>query len=221
MNNMARNTSSWKDIKVTAHARERAQERMGICTVSEIRKLAHAARHKGLSLKNLSWGSCNKYDLDYDAFKEIASRFTYESKAMRIFYWRDFFYLFASGDSRTLLTMVNFNRAEYDKIRIRNLEIKIRKVMQDGKTEGKQKQTKGQKESVNFFTSYDTEILQKFNEAYQASGGKDWFCWYSDEPNQEERQTKEEWWNGVIRAYRASELQGIAEEGRGKEKSGA
>ena len=43
-----------KDIKLTSHSKMRAEERLGITSVEEVRKLAISARYKGISIKSLN-----------------------------------------------------------------------------------------------------------------------------------------------------------------------
>ena len=59
-NNTNRSRISYKDIKLTMHSKLRAEERIGLTSSEEIRKLAVSARYKGININALNKDNYNE-----------------------------------------------------------------------------------------------------------------------------------------------------------------
>ena len=96
----------YRDIKVTLHAKQRASERLGINKESEIQKLAHAAKYKGVKILALTTENYDEFGITYDMYRYLKNRYTHRYKSDKIYYYRDHVFVFAGDRSRCLKSIV-------------------------------------------------------------------------------------------------------------------
>ena len=68
------NKIPYRDIKVTYHAKQRAAERLGMNKESEIQKLAHAAKYKGVKILSLNAENYASYGITYDMYRYLKNQ---------------------------------------------------------------------------------------------------------------------------------------------------
>lgn len=96
----------YRDIKVTLHAKQRAAERLGITKEPEIQKLAHAAKYKGVKIRALTCKNYSSFGISYNTYRYLKNHFSHNFKSEKIYYYRDFAYVFAGDRSRCLKSIV-------------------------------------------------------------------------------------------------------------------
>ena len=96
----------YRDIKVTLHAKQRASERLGINKESEIQKLAHAAKYKGVKILALTSENYDEFGITYDMYRYLKNHYTHRYKSDKIYYYRDHVFVFAGDRSRCLKSIV-------------------------------------------------------------------------------------------------------------------
>ena len=100
------NKIPYRDIKVTYHAKQRAAERLGINKESEIQKLAHAAKYKGVKILALNAENYASYGITYDMYRYLKNHYNHHYKSDKIYYYRDHVFVFAGDRSRCLKSIV-------------------------------------------------------------------------------------------------------------------
>ena len=100
------NKISYRDIKITHHAKQRATERLGINKESEIQKLAHAAKYKGVKILSLTFNNYNEFGISYDMYRYLKNHYNHYFKSDKIYYYRDFVFVFSGDRSRCLKSIV-------------------------------------------------------------------------------------------------------------------
>lgn len=96
----------YRDIKVTCHAKQRAAERLGINKESEIQKLAHAAKYKGVKILALNGENYTSFGVTYDMYRYLKNHYNHRYKSDKIYYYRDHVFVFAGDRSRCLKSIV-------------------------------------------------------------------------------------------------------------------
>ena len=96
----------YRDIKVTLHAKQRASERLGINKESEIQKLAHAAKYKGVKILALTAENYAEFGITYDMYRYLKNHNTHHYKSDKIYYYHDHVFVFAGDRSRCLKSIV-------------------------------------------------------------------------------------------------------------------
>ncbi len=104
-----RSRISHKDIKLTMHSKLRAEERVGLTSSEEIRKLAVAARYKGININALNVDNYEDMGISKDIYHTLKHYFPRKSNTERFYYYKGRVFIFCGGDSRTLKTIVNIN----------------------------------------------------------------------------------------------------------------
>lgn len=107
--NTNRNRISHKDIKLTMHSKLRAEERVGLTSSEEIRKLAVSARYKGININALNTNNYENMGVSKDIYYTLKHYFPRTSNTERFYYYKGRVFIFCGGDSRTLKTIVNVN----------------------------------------------------------------------------------------------------------------
>ena len=97
---------SHREIKVTYHAKQRAAERLGINKESEIQKLAHSAKYKGVKISALNCDNYADKGITYNMYRYLKNHYTHQYKSHKIYYYRGYVFVFAGGGSRSLLSIV-------------------------------------------------------------------------------------------------------------------
>ena len=97
-----------KDIKLTPHSKMRAEERLGITSAEEVRKLAISARYKGISIKALNKENHEELGVDVDTFRKLKSEFAYHTNSDKLYFYKDCVFVFGGNKALTLKTIVNF-----------------------------------------------------------------------------------------------------------------
>ena len=97
-----------KDIKLTPHSRMRAEERLGITSVEEVRKLAISARYKGISIKSLNKENHKELGIDINTFRKLKSEFAYHTNSDKLYFYKNCVFVFGGNKALTLKTIVNF-----------------------------------------------------------------------------------------------------------------
>ena len=102
-----RNQISHKDIKLTMHCKQRAEERVGLTHTDDIRKLAVSARYKGININALHENNYEKLGLNKEIYRTLKHYFPRKSNTERFYYYKGRVFIFCGGDSRVLKTIVN------------------------------------------------------------------------------------------------------------------
>ena len=97
-----------KDIKLTSHSKMRAEERLGITSVEEVRKLAISARYKGISIKSLNKENHKELGIDINTFRKLKSEFSYHTNSDKLYFYKNCVFVFGGNKALTLKTIVNF-----------------------------------------------------------------------------------------------------------------
>ena len=97
-----------KDIKLTSHSKMRAEERLGITSVEEVRKLAISARYKGISIKSLNKENHKELGIDINTFRKLKSEFAYHTNSDKLYFYKNCVFVFGGNKALTLKTIVNF-----------------------------------------------------------------------------------------------------------------
>lgn len=98
---------SHKDIVVTLHAQQRAKERLNLTHIADIRKVAVAARTKGISVKALTYNNCQDYGVDPDLLRTMRQNFFFNTNSNKIYYYKGNVFVFVGKKSCTLKTVIN------------------------------------------------------------------------------------------------------------------
>ena len=108
MNRNNQNSSKipYRDIKVTLHAKQRASERLGINKESEIQKLAHAAKYKGVKILALTTENYDEFGITYDMYRYLKNHYTHRYKSDKIYYYHNYVFVFSGDRSRCLKSIV-------------------------------------------------------------------------------------------------------------------
>lgn len=106
-----------KDVKLTAHSKMRAEQRLGLTSSEEIRKLAISAKYKGISVRALTTESCNEIGIGYDGYRKIKSQFAYHSNNDRLYYYKDAIFVFGGNKSLVLKTIINLNLDKHEEVK--------------------------------------------------------------------------------------------------------
>lgn len=96
----------YRDIKITCHARQRAAERLGIHKESEIQKLAHSAKYKGVKIRSLTAENYSEFGITYDMYRYLKNHYTHRYKSDKIYYYHDHVFVFTGDRSRCLKSIV-------------------------------------------------------------------------------------------------------------------
>lgn len=102
-----RNRISYKDIKLTAHSKIRAEERIGLTSSEEIRKLAVSARYKGVNLNALNADNHEQLGVSAEMYKTLKNRFSRRTNSEKLYYYKGKVFIFCGNEARTLKTIVN------------------------------------------------------------------------------------------------------------------
>lgn len=108
MNHIKQNFNKipYRDIKVTYHAKQRAAERLGMYKESDIQKLAHAAKYKGVKILALTAENYAEFGITYDMYRYLKNHYNHRYKSDKIYYYRDHVFVFAGDRSRCLKSIV-------------------------------------------------------------------------------------------------------------------
>ena len=107
--NVNRSKISHKDIKLTMHSKLRAEERVGLTSSEEIRKLAVSARYKGININALNEDNYNELGISKALYNNLKHHYSRRTNAERLYYYKGNVFIFCGNDSRTLKTIVNVN----------------------------------------------------------------------------------------------------------------
>lgn len=96
----------YRDIKITLHAKQRAYERLGLTKESDIQKLAHSAKYKGVRIHELTRETYKANDISYDMYRYLKNHYCRKFKSEKLYYYKDYVYIFAGDRSRCLKSIV-------------------------------------------------------------------------------------------------------------------
>ena len=102
-----RSRISHKDIKLTMHSKLRAEERVGLTSSEEIRKLAVSARYKGININALNTDNHEQLGVSAEMYKTLKNRFSRRTNSEKIYYYKGKVFIFCGNEARTLKTIVN------------------------------------------------------------------------------------------------------------------
>lgn len=97
---------SYRDIKLTYHVRDRAQQRLGITNKEEIQKLAHSAKYKGIKIKSLSATNHESLGLSYYMYIYLKNHYGHHHGSDKIYYYKNYVYVFSGDRSAVLKSIV-------------------------------------------------------------------------------------------------------------------
>lgn len=96
----------YREIKLTLHAKQRASERLNINKDSEIQKLAHAAKYKGVKIRALTYDNHEDYGIPTDLYRYLKNHYAHYTNNDKSYYYKGYVYVFSGDGSRTLKTIV-------------------------------------------------------------------------------------------------------------------
>lgn len=112
-----RNRISYKDIKLTAHAKQRAEERYNITSSDEIRKMAVTARYNGINVSGLIINrNPEHFNLDMNTYNQLKRRFSFRTNSERIYYYKNKVFIFCGNDAKTLKTIITVDDSTYKEV---------------------------------------------------------------------------------------------------------
>lgn len=100
------NRISYREIKVTRHAKQRAHERLKINKESDIQKLAVAARYNGIKISTLALDNYNHYKICYNMYRYLKNHYTHHYKSDKCYYYKNHVFVFSGDRSRCLKSIV-------------------------------------------------------------------------------------------------------------------
>lgn len=104
-----RNEFSYKDIKITYHAKNRAYTRLGISSEIEIQKLSASAKKNGLNLNALNMMNYDSFGLSFKHYQWLKSIDYYCLKSEVVYFYKGMFFVFTGNKNRTLKTIITIN----------------------------------------------------------------------------------------------------------------
>ena len=87
----------------------RAEQRLGLTSSDEIRKLAISAKYKGISIRALNTDTYEKFGFTHSEYVKLKSQFAYHSNNDRLYYYKDKLFVFGGKKSLVLKTIINLN----------------------------------------------------------------------------------------------------------------
>lgn len=100
-----RNTISSKNIRISAHAKQVASERLGIFSDKELQKLSANAKRNGLNMSLLNMMNYTDYELSFEHYKWLKDKY-YCTNNEAVFFYKGFFYIFTGKHNHTLKTII-------------------------------------------------------------------------------------------------------------------
>lgn len=99
-------------IKFTYHSRDRFLERLNLKSLDDLRKVAANARNKGVNLNSVNITNYEHFGMTYPALVAFKRYFKSHNKSERIYYYKDYVFIFCGKDSCTLKTVVPLREME-------------------------------------------------------------------------------------------------------------
>jgi hypothetical protein len=96
----------YRDIKITAHAKQRAYERLGLRSETEIQKRAKSAKYNGIKIRALTCDNYQDFNISYDMYRYLKNHYNHQYKSDKIYYYKDYVYVFSGDRSRCLKSIV-------------------------------------------------------------------------------------------------------------------
>ena len=100
------NRISYREIKLTRHAKQRACERLGINKESDIQKLAVSAKYNGTKILALTYDNYKDFNISYDMYRYLKNHYTHRYKSDKIYYYKNHVFVFSGDHSRCLKSIV-------------------------------------------------------------------------------------------------------------------
>lgn len=97
---------SYKDIKISAHARETAVTRLGTSSEREIQKIAACAKKSGLNMNNVSMMNYHSFGLSFEEYRWLVDKVFYNKDTESAYFYRGRFFIFTGNRKRTLKTII-------------------------------------------------------------------------------------------------------------------
>lgn len=102
----------YREIKLTLHAKQRASERLNIRKESEIQKLAHSAKYKGVKIRALTPENHEDLGVSNDLYRYLKNHYGHYTNNDKSYYYKEYVYVFAGDGSRTLKTIVPCTKSD-------------------------------------------------------------------------------------------------------------
>lgn len=110
-----RSLPSYNAILLTHHARQRAFERFNITTDSELKKLAHSARYKGICVANLHRENYQAMNIPYRTYLYLKNKYGKHKGTDKHMYYKNMVFVFAGNKSRTLRSIIPCTQEDISK----------------------------------------------------------------------------------------------------------
>ena len=101
------NELSYKDIKITNHAKQRAFERLKLKKENDLKKIARSAKINGIKISLLNKNNYNNYNLSNEIYEKIKRVGASNRCHGSFYYYKNFMFLFSGKKDRTLITIIN------------------------------------------------------------------------------------------------------------------
>lgn len=98
-----------KDVVLTPHSKMRAEQRLGLTSSDEIRKLAISAKYKGISIRALNCETYEKFGFTHSEYVKLKSQFAYHSNNDRLYYYKNSLFVFGGKKSMVLKTIITLD----------------------------------------------------------------------------------------------------------------
>lgn len=105
------NNISYKDIKLTFHAQDRALERLGVTRKDELCKLAASAKKNGINLNSLDLYNHEELGITYDELVMLKRKYSPRNNSQKNYLYKNHIWVFFGNDGRTLKTIIPFDCA--------------------------------------------------------------------------------------------------------------
>lgn len=101
-----RNNLSYKDIKITRHALERANTRFRNIKETELKKIAASAKKNGINISSINKDNLDKYGISPDVYNTMKRMISVKNNSTKIYLYKGLFFVFAGNSQKTLKTIV-------------------------------------------------------------------------------------------------------------------
>lgn len=100
------NDFSYKNIRVTNHAKDKAVTRLGTSSEKEIQKMAASAKKNGLNMNAVTMMNYESFGLSFEEYKWLKDKVFYNDKTESAYFYKGRFFVFTGQKNRSLKTII-------------------------------------------------------------------------------------------------------------------
>ena len=109
------NHNSKKEIQLTFHSRDRAEERLGINSKNELRDRAASARFNGVNIKNVNINNYERFGITYSELVALKTKFRKQNNSEKMYYNKGYIYIFFGKNCMSLKTIIKLHTDDIQK----------------------------------------------------------------------------------------------------------